>query len=208
MGNKNLNWRRLFYTLLILNIVVIGTIATLLFWPVEEVEIPKQEVTHANVSSEFTIRTTKENLNDLVNAYLDKLLEDTNHHYSISLEDDVHLLGELPVFSSTVPLSVHFEPIVQKNGDVILKQKSISIGLLELPNKKIMEYMEQYLPMPEWVIVNPQEEEIYVAVTDMDIKSNFEVSVEHIDLQTNHLAFKIRIPYETLGIDPPTDVDY
>src|SRR5699024_4496911 len=152
MGNKNLNWRRLFYTLLILNIVVIGTIATLLFWPVEEVEIPKQEVTHANVSSEFTIRTTKENLNDLVNAYLDKLLEDTNHHYSISLEDDVHLLGELPVFSSTVPLSVHFEPIVQKNGDVILKQKSISIGLLELPNKKIMEYMEQYLPMPEWVI--------------------------------------------------------
>src|SRR5699024_2643998 len=89
-----------------------------------------------------------------------------------------------------------------------LKQKSISIGLLELPNKKIMEYMEQYLPMPEWVIVNPQEEEIYVAVTDMDIKSNFEVSVEHIDLQTNHLAFKIRIPYETLAIDPPTDVDY
>src|SRR5699024_8331005 len=120
MGNKNLNWRRLFYTLLILNIVVIGTIATLLFWPVEAVEIPHQEITHANVSSEFTIRTTQHTLSGRVNAYLAMLLEGTYHHYSISLEDQVHFLGELPVFSSSFPLSVHFEPIVQKNGDVIL----------------------------------------------------------------------------------------
>lgn len=201
---EKLNWRRMFYTLLTLNIIIVGTLATLLLWPVQDVNIREHEVMQTNVSSEFTIRTTKENLNDLVNAYLDKLLEDTKHHYSISLEDDVHLLGELPVFSSTVPLSVHFEPIVQTNGDVILKQKSISVGLLELPNKKILEYMDQYLPMPDWVIVNPKDEEIYVAVTNMDIKSNFEVSVEHIDLPANYLAFKLRIPYETLGIDPPT----
>ncbi|HEX6594030.1 MAG TPA: YpmS family protein [Bacillota bacterium] len=201
---EKLNWRRMFYTLLTLNIIIVGTLATLLLWPVQDVNIREHEVMQTNVSSEFTIRTTKENLNDLVNAYLDKLLEDTKHHYSISLEDDVHLIGELPVFSSTVPLSVHFEPIVQTNGDVILKQKSISVGLLELPNKKILEYMDQYLPMPNWVIVNPKDEEIYVAVTNMDIKSNFEVSVEHIDLPANYLAFKLRIPYETLGIDPPT----
>src|SRR5699024_4793888 len=134
-------------------------------------------------------------------AYLENLLKGTEHSYEISLEDDVHLVGELPVFSSTVPLSVHLEPFVQDDGNVTLKVNSISLGLLELPNKKIMEYISDYLVMPEWVTVNPKEEEIYVAVTEMDIKSNFHVRAEVIDIEANNIAFKFFIPYETLGIE-------
>ena len=194
-------WRRLFYSIIVLDIVVIAIILLLIFWPVEEKDIRPGTEIDMEESSEFVVRTTKENLNELVNAYLDELLKNSNHHYSIDLDNDVHLKGELPVFSTTVPLSVRLEPLVQDNGDIILKQKSMSIGLLPLPNQKIMEYMDKYLPMPPWVTVNPKNEEIYVAVTDMDIKSNFHVSVEHIDLEANNLAFKIKVPYKTLGID-------
>lgn len=201
----NKKWKSLFYILLTINIIVFSTIAILIFWPVSKTEDPAVVDHSDEEGSEFIVRTTKENLNELVNAYMDKFLHDTKHQYSISLEDDVHLQGELPAFSSTVPLSVHLEPIVQDNGDVILKQKSISIGLLELPNKKIMEYIKKYLPMPEWVTVNPEKEEIYVAVTQMDIKSNFKVGIERIDLEANNLAFKIKVPYKTLGIEPPSD---
>src|SRR5699024_11014378 len=98
-------------------------------------------------------------------------------------------------------LSIHLEPLVQDNGDIVLKQRSISVGLLELPNKKIMEYIKKYLTMPDWVTVNPAEEEIYVAISDMDIKSNFRVSVEHLDLEANNIAIKIFIPYKTLGLE-------
>lgn len=199
---KNKNWKRLFLILLTVNVAIVVLLLALIFWPVPEKEFPDVTETTEQVSSEFTIRTTKENLNELINAYLSEWLKNTEHQYKISLEEDVHLLGELPVFSTKVPLSVHFEPIVQENGDVILKQKSISLGLLELPNKKIMEYIDKYLPTPEWVVINPKEEEIYVAVTDMDIRSNFEVAVDHIDLEANNLAIKIRVPYETLGINP------
>ncbi|MFZ3579023.1 YpmS family protein [Virgibacillus sp. DJP39] len=195
-------WKKLFYTLLTVNIVIVAVIISFIFWPVSDSTIPSQEKVDEQKSSQFIVRTTKSNLNDLVNAYLDKLLDNTRHHYSIELEEDVHLLGELPVFSTTIPLSVHFEPIVQENGDVILEQKSISVGLLELPNQKIMEYIKKYLPMPKWVTVNPKEEEIYVAVTNMDIRSNFKVSIEHLDLEANNLAFKIHVPYQTLGIKP------
>ncbi|MGJ9458268.1 YpmS family protein [Oceanobacillus sp. CF4.6] len=198
MKNK---WKKLFYSLLAFNIFIIILLLALIFWPVSQNEIPVTEEQMEQDSSEFVIRTSKQNLNSLVNAYIEKLLGDTRHHYRISLEDDVHLIGELPVFSTTVPLSVHFEPLVQENGDLILKQRSISVGLLELPNQKIMEYMDKYLPMPEWVTVNPKEQEIYVAVTDMDIQSNFQVAVQTIDLEANNLAFKLKIPYETLGIE-------
>jgi len=200
--NKKMSWKRLFYILLIVNIVVVIVLLALIFWPVPEKDLPKQTETTEQTSSEFVIRTTKENLNELMNAYLSEWLKNTDHQYRVSLEDDVHLIGELPVFSSTVPLSVHLEPIVQDNGDVVLKQKSISLGLLELPNKKIMEYIDKYLPMPDWVVVNPSEEEVYVAVTEMDVRSNFEVVIEHIDLEVNNLALKIKVPYESLGIDP------
>ncbi|MFB4170114.1 YpmS family protein [Virgibacillus sp. JSM 102003] len=194
-------WKRFFLILLGLNVVIFICIIALIFWPVSGTETPTNDKYNAQQSSEFVVRTTKKNLNELVNAYTDKLLKGTNHHYKVSLEEDVHLIGELPVFSSTVPLSVHFEPFVQENGDVILEQKSISIGLLELPNQKIMEYMKKYLPMPKWVTVNPKDEEIYLAVTDMEIRSNFQVSVEHIDLEANNLAFKIKVPYRSLGIE-------
>jgi uncharacterized protein YpmS len=199
---KTINkWKKLFIGLLAFNIIIVILLLTLVFWPVPENKIPVTEDASEQASSEFVIRTTKQNLNSLVNAYIEKLLGDSKHHYRVSLEDDVHLIGELPVFSSTVPLSVHFEPLVQENGDLILKQRSISVGLLELPNQKIMEYMDKYLPMPEWVTVNPKNQEIYVAVTDMDIQSNFQVAVETIDLEANNLAFKLKVPYETLGIE-------
>jgi uncharacterized protein YpmS len=194
-------WKKLFYSLLAINVVVVVILLALIFWPVPDASYPENEATSQDESSEFVVRTTKQNLNDLINAYTDQLLKGTSHHYRIELDEDVHLIGELPVFSATVPLSAHLEPLVQENGDIILKQKSISIGLLELPNRKIMEYIGKYLPMPDWVTVNPKEEEIYVAVTEMDIRSNFEVGVEHIDLEANNLAFRIRIPYQTLGID-------
>ncbi|ASN03980.1 YpmS family protein [Virgibacillus necropolis] len=195
-------WKKYFYILLTLNVVILFGIILLIFWPVSSSNIPSTEQVDEQKSSQFIVRTTRSNLNDLVNAYLDKLLDNSRHHYSIVLKDDVHLIGELPIFSTTIPLSVHFEPLVQENGDVILKQKSISLGLLELPNQKIMEYMKKYLPMPDWVTVNPKKEELYLAVTNMDIRSNFKVSIEHFDLEANNLAFKIHVPYESLGIKP------
>lgn len=194
-------WKRRFFILLALNIVGFLLINLLIFWPTSFEERRIVRELDGQDSSEFIVRTTKKNLNELVNAYIDKFLHGTNHKYSISLDKDVHLIGELPVFSTTVPLSVHLEPIVQDNGDVILQQKSISIGLLQLPNKKIMEYIKKYLTMPKWVSVHPKREEIYVAVSEMDIKSNFQVSVEHFDLDANNLSFKIYVPYETLGIE-------
>ncbi|GGJ82745.1 hypothetical protein GCM10007063_01550 [Lentibacillus kapialis] len=198
---KHNKWKQFFFWLVGINVLILLGILTLIFWPVSETETPTPSDHTTQPSSEFTVRTTKQNVNELVNAYIEKLLDDSDHQYSVSLEEDVELVGELPVFSSTVPVTVHLEPAVQKNGDVILKQESISIGQLALPNKKIMEYLKKYLPMPEWVTVDPKNEEIYVAVTDMQIRSNLNVSVESFDLKSNNLAFNIEIPYETLGIE-------
>lgn len=206
-SNRN-KWKKRFIILCVLNGLILVFLAFFLYSPIPktEIELAGEKYKSEN-SSEFVVRTTKQNLNNLVNAYLDKLLANTKHQYTINLDEDVQLLGELPIFSTTVPLLIHLEPIVQENGDVVLKQKSISVGQLQLPNKKIMQYVSKHLPVPEWVVINPKEEEIYVKVTEMEIKSNFKVAVEQFDIEANNLAFKISVPYKTLGIDVIKEVE-
>src|SRR5699024_6008839 len=184
---SNNKWKKRFIFLSTINGVMLLFLAIYLYSPIPEteLELASEEYKTEN-SSQFVVRTTKQNLNNLVNAYLDNLLVNTKHQYSINLDDDVQLFGELPIFSSTVPLLIHLEPIVQENGDLVLKQKSISVGQLQLPNKKIMQYIEKYLPVPEWVVINPKDEEKYVKVTEMEIKSNFKVGVEQFDLEANN----------------------
>lgn len=198
---KRSKWKLWFIGLFAFNIAVVLTLVIFIFWPSSSVTYPSGQNNEYGQSSEFIVQTSKQNINDLSNAYIDQFLEGTDHHYQIEIDEDIHLIGDLPVFSTTLPLSVRFEPVVQDNGDLILRQESISLGLLELPNQKIMEYLDRYLPVPEWVTVNAADEEIYVAVTDMDIRSNFQVEVERINLEQDDLAFKIIVPYRTLGID-------
>lgn len=198
---KEKRWKLFFIVLAIINLAVISGISFLLFGPVPERNLPNETMIPTEDSSEFTVRTSKENLNELVNAYIDNLLGDSEYRYEMDFDKEVHLIGALPLFSVTVPLSIKMDPIVQKNGDVIMKLNSISVGLLELPNKKIMEYTDKYLEMPKWVTVHPKKQEIYVALTKMDIKSDFKVTANKIDLKSNDISFKISVPYETLGIE-------
>ncbi|RDW22343.1 DUF2140 domain-containing protein [Oceanobacillus arenosus] len=200
LKEKN-KWKTLFYGLLSLNIALIIIFTVLIFWPGSRGDIALNEGIREEASSEFFVRTTKENLNDLINTYLTQLQKGSEHQYQVSLEDDVQLIGELPVFSTTVPLAAHLEPLVQENGDIILKLRSISVGLLELPNKIIMEFMKEYLSMPEWVTIIPSDEAIYLGVTEMEMKSNFHIAVERIDMGANNLVFKINVPYQSFGID-------
>src|SRR5699024_3393115 len=160
--HKPANWKKRFIILITINIVLIVLFAMFVYSPIPKTELEEssQEYKSEN-SSEFIVRTTKQNVNNLVNAYIDKLLAN-------SKQDKVEL---------------------------VLEQKSISVGKLKLPNKKIMQYLKKYLPVPEWVIIQPDKESVYVKVSEMNIKSNFEVGVQRFDLDDNVIAFRIKVPY-------------
>src|SRR5699024_9163657 len=200
--NKRDLWRKRFFILAIINAVVFVGLIFYLYSPVPSKKFDiREKQWETKTGTEFVIRTSKQNLNYLVNAYLDKLLSQTKQNFTVVLDEDVELYGELPVFSTTVPLLIRFDPIVQDNGDIALKQKSISVGQLKLPNKKIMQYVDRFLPTPEWIIIDPKEEEIYIKITEMDIQSNLDVKIEQFDLAKNNIAIRLRVPYETLGIE-------
>ncbi|WP_138420225.1 YpmS family protein [Aquibacillus sediminis] len=193
-------WKTLFFGLLGLTSFVVLIVITLILWPVPKEDVPQKEFIEDEDGAEFTIHSSKSNLNELVNGYVDKLMKDDGDKYSVQLNDDVQLNGSIKAFDSEIPITIRLEPIVQENGDLILKQKEISLGLLHLPNKRVLKYLKDNLPVPEWVTINPNEEDIYIAVTQMDIRSNFKVRIQQFDLENDQLSFRIKVPNETLGL--------
>ncbi|MBM7570543.1 YpmS family protein [Aquibacillus albus] len=193
-------WKVLTYGLFSFILACVLIILLLIMWPVPHTQVPEKEFIEEEDGAEFTIRSSKENLNELVNAYVDKLLDNKGDKYTVDFGDDVHLMGSIEAFDTEIPISIRLEPVVLENGDLILNQKEISLGLLHLPNKRVLQYLQRNIPTPEWVVINPKEENIYVAITQMDIKSNFKIKAQQFDLKNDNISFRIKVPNETLGL--------
>lgn len=203
MANRRTKmWKRSFFILLGLNAFFFAVFIIFIFVPASiNSDIPAADsAPEAEPGAEFTVNTSKQNLNELINAYVDLLLGDDRDQYSVILDEDVQLYGSIEAFGTDVPITIRLEPVVQENGDLVLRQKDISLGLLYLPNDKVLEYVERRFEMPEFVYVNPEEENIYVAITEMELRSNFTVSVEQFNLPEDRLSFRIKVPNETLGL--------
>jgi uncharacterized protein YpmS len=197
LKSKN-KWKTLFWSLAIINIIVILGSLFLLSLSPSHTRAPSGFNTDGD-GAEFTVSSTKQNLTQLANRYLQDLPKNKTLTYSISLEDDVQLRGSITAFEKRIPLTATFEPIVQENGDLILQLQSITLGRLYVPNRAVLQYVKDHYHMPNWVAVNPNKESIYLAVTEMKTKSEFRVKVERFDLKQDDLVFKITVPNKTFG---------
>ncbi|WP_066188255.1 MULTISPECIES: YpmS family protein [Gracilibacillus] len=201
MEEKKLtNWRKLFITLLAVNAVLIFGVILFIFWPVPGETPPDKQFIEDDAGAEFTIRSSKENLNELVNAYLDKLPKQENIQYAVKFDEEVHLMGSVEAFSQEVPVNITFEPIVQENGDILLQSTGMSLGLLRLPQDRILQYVNSRIRTPEWITISPKDESIYIAVTQMNLRSNFRVKAQQINLEDDNISFRIKVPNKTLGL--------
>ncbi|WP_071394490.1 YpmS family protein [Bacillus tuaregi] len=189
------NWKRWFYILLGINatiIVVLIVLFILLFSSTAEpVEIPKSTEEQNDVY--FQVKTNREDLNKVINHYLEEELSG-QFDYQLILTDEVELYGTLPVFSSEVEMKLTFEPHALENGDIELEQKTMSIGRLLLPVPLVLKFVQSSYEVPEWVMIQPNEERIYMSLQNMKLKSGFEVKVDKFDLKKDDISFSLRIP--------------
>lgn len=198
---RNTSWKFLFISLLSINIFILSTLFILIFSPTPESNVtPEKEYIDEVPGAEFTVRSSKKNISELVNSYIDKVLSDQNGKYSIQLNENVQIFGSVEAFDTDIPVTIQMEPIVQENGDIILKQTEMSLGLLDLPKNKILEYVDKEIDTPDWVMIDAKNEQIYIAITQMEIKSNFRVRVQQFDLENDQLSFRIKVPNATLGL--------
>lgn len=201
MEQKQAKWRNSFIILLALNLIIIVVISYGLFAPIPKQDLVKDIIPPETDHVTFVVQTTTDDVSEIVNAYLETLLAEENYRYYVTLNEDVQIQGDLPFFAATVPFHIVLEPLVLDNGNLLLKQKSLSLGQFNLPNQQAMKYVAGLLEVPEWVVIDPSKEEVAVQITDMKTKNNIRLYMEQFDLMTNEITLKIGLPLNTLSGD-------
>jgi uncharacterized protein YpmS len=186
-------WKSLFFILLCINIAILGMLYYLLTSPIDSK--PLDNKTDGANSVPFLIQTNKKDLNIVINQYLQNQSQGPIE-YQISLDDYVNLFGTFPIFNQNIQMKVAFEPKALENGDLLLQEKEISVGRLQLPAATVLKFVNDRYQFPEWVTINPGKEQVYVDLQNMDLKSKLQVKVNEFDLKQDDIKFTLLLPIE------------
>lgn len=147
----------------------------------------------AKASYKLELNTTKENFEGIANTYIRKAVKGALP-VELEMHDDVLLTSELTVFSYTLPLAMHFDPVVQEDGNLILKQSSMELGHLNIPPSTVLKLLKSSVELPSWMIVRPKEEEIYIDLEDLPISGDVQVKAKEVNLAEDEIILEVLIP--------------
>jgi uncharacterized protein YpmS len=190
MKNK---WKAGFFVLLGSVLFVVIILVVMIMAPVEDDNLPTDKPKTGEEVG-FEINTNKKDLNRIIQHYIQEEGLAGPIEYSVHLNDEVELDGSVPVFTSNLDFKLTFEPQALENGDVLLKQKSISVGALDLPVTYVLKVVRDSYNFPEWVKIQPKKEQIYVSLQEMELKSDFKVKANEFNLQEDRISFDLLVP--------------
>jgi uncharacterized protein YpmS len=189
-------WKVAFLVLLGL---VIGTFAFLAF-RITQVREPNLKATPEIVEKKgepvITIQSKKQQINDLIDFYLQDFQKDTDIQYKFYLENEALLNGTFSVLGHDVQFYLYFDPYVMENGNVQLKAKSLSVGSLGLPIKEILKFVKRDYKLPKWVEVNPDDKTILLRLDQFRMQNGLFIRAEKINLVDDNIQMSIYLPKE------------
>ncbi|MGG3561442.1 YpmS family protein [Neobacillus rhizosphaerae] len=190
MKNK---WKIGFLLLLGINLLVAFIMLTLIMMPSSNKESSKQkDLKEDHVS--FHVKSNKNDLNRLINHYLKEEAADSPIEYQVVLGDEVELYGTIPFFSEELNMKLTFVPEALKNGDLVLKQKSMAIGRLHLPIAYVLSFISDNYKLPRGVDIRPDDHLVYVHMQQLKLKSDLKIKANKFDLKKDDIAFTILVP--------------
>lgn len=191
-SNNNQKWKVLFFILLALNIIGIGVIGYTvypLFAPVSE-PTPSHHQTQPDMEAPpFYIHATKETITESINQYTTNFDEP----FTILLDDYVEFATETSLFGMDVSIHATFEPIVEQDGNLLLKQQTISFGILQIPNEYALQYIAHMNELPDWIIVHPKQELIYIDIKNAPSELGVAVQFEQFNLKEDEIIMRLYV---------------
>ncbi|MBM7703196.1 YpmS family protein [Metabacillus iocasae] len=182
-------WKVLFIGLLSVNIVVALILVSIIFMPANDVNFNDSSKIEGN--AELTLLAKKEDLNTLIDKYLKKEFNNQPLNYQVRLTDVVEVNGTIQAFGNDLDIQMSFEPVVQENGDILLEQQTLSVGKLQLPVRTVLRYVNNNFKLPKYVQIDPNNESVYVALQQLELKSDFRAKVQKFDLENDDIRVKL-----------------
>ncbi|KAB7708995.1 DUF2140 family protein [Bacillus aerolatus] len=187
-------WKFAFLGLLALNVLLVLALVIGLLLPIEEEPLP--EASPQEEAVKFHVQSNKEDLNKVIKMFVEEQKANSLVDYNVYLRDQVELYGDVAVFSERIDYKLTFEPEALENGNVVLRQKGIKVGKINLPVSYVLKAARDAYQFPDWVKIMPNDKIIYISLDKMELKSNLKVRAERIDLKKDDISFTLLLPVE------------
>jgi uncharacterized protein YpmS len=191
----NRDWKRAFFILVGFTLITSATVACSILYlvfsppPIE----PEKVDSGPGLESFFTLSTTKSAMNKWINEELSKREKKfDNIHYEVILNEYINLQGNLIIFNREVPFQMVFEPFVNEEQGLTLREREIRLGKLQLPGDVVLALIGEQINFPKWVKVVPSRHEIIVNVKEIELEKGMQLSITEFDLENDQLQFNLK----------------
>ncbi|GEN50599.1 YpmS family protein [Alkalibacterium pelagium] len=201
-GNRNRGTNGWMWAFLIL----LGIIISLSIWIIVRLQPTSSEntgeqagdVTVIEDSLRFEVVTDKNQLNRVINLYLEEELDEQFAGYNVVIDEDVQLSGALQVFGFDVDFLLRMDPYVVDDGNLQLRATSIQLGSFDLPIGIAMNVLSQQLDLPQWIRVDSEQQMILVALNEFQLENDLQFAMQRIDLEEDDIRLNIILPEEAV----------
>ncbi|MGV3489021.1 MAG: YpmS family protein [Tuberibacillus sp.] len=183
-------WKRAFLILAGIDLIFIIAVAVMLIM-LSQAKTPMPPAAK-NIAQDpvFTVSSDKKQLADMVNSEITKHPAG-NLDFHVELSNTLDIIGQLKLFGLAIPFTMRFNPSVDAQGNVVLKEKDVKLGQFELPESQVLKFIQAGAGLPDWIYINPGKKEIYVDMNHVVIQDRFYLKAKEIDLANNKIIFNV-----------------
>jgi uncharacterized protein YpmS len=165
------------------------------FWistPSDKTVIPEPQA--ASEGHVLTVKTTKKDFEGIANSYIMEAMNTQPLPVTLSVENQILLSTELTIFSIKLPVIMKFDPVVEPDGNLRLVQTGVEVGKLDIKPEVVLNLLKDSVSLPEWMIVRPEEEDVYIDLSRIPMKSDVEVRAKEFNLEQDEITLEILVP--------------
>jgi uncharacterized protein YpmS len=186
-------WRLAFLVLLAANILAVVAFFFYVTTPAEDYSAFGAVKRGQVEGSSLMVRTTKADFEAIANTYIQKEMADSPVPLTLSIDEEVNFSTQLVVFSQALPILMKFDPSVQEDGNLLLKQQSVEIGMLDIPPESALKLLRDSVELPEFMEVNPAREEVLLKLTEIPMEDGISVRATSFNLEEDDIRLQVNI---------------
>lgn len=185
-------WKIAFFILIVA--LILGAVWLVNMISTESKSYELAERAAATSGGELRVQTTKSDFEALANKYIQEAVENQPIPLELTVDNQIALVSELTVFTLTIPVQMYFDPIVQEDGNIQLKQDKVDIGQLSIPPEQVLKLLRDSIALPTWMVVSPADESVFIDLGGLPIDGDFDIRAEKIDLENDEIILSVTVP--------------
>lgn len=185
-------WKIAFFVLVVALILGAVWLVNMISTESESYELAERAA--ATSGGELRVQTTKSDFEALANKYIQEAVENQPIPLELTVDNQIALVSELTVFTLTIPVQMYFDPIVQEDGNIQLKQDKVDIGQLSIPPEQVLKLLRDSIDLPTWMVVSPADESVFIDLGGLPIDGDFDIRAEKIDLENDEIILSVTVP--------------